>query len=182
MSSSHPTPKKWKPNTPHLLSRPAGKSKGGPPKATAPRAPVGEGREFGQHLHTVEPPSGTAACVFQLHSKGCPNQGSKQPLAFPNSPVTLSSEKVPEESNREKPQLFQTFVPFPGQKQREPPDRSQLRPCITHCAPAAGQHGHRPRSSPTLPQEKPARACVSPLLRLFPPQCSLGQQRVGRAE
>lgn len=65
MSSSHPTPKKWKPNTPRPLCRQAGKERGGSPKGNCPgvRGPTGEGREFSQPLHTAEPSSGTAACL-----------------------------------------------------------------------------------------------------------------------
>lgn len=104
--------------------------------------------------------------VFQLHSKGSPNQGSKQPLTFPNSPVRLSSKKVPEESNREKPQRFPDVCTFSRAEAKGTSGEISAETLPHALCSRRSSDSHTPRCSPTLPQEKPTRACVSPLLRL----------------
>lgn len=88
MSSSHPTPKKWKPDTPHLLWRQTGKERGGR-GVTAPQC-IGHVGEKEVHLvpaHGPCPSPGTADCLpgsFNYVLQGLQTKAAKQP------PLTFS--------------------------------------------------------------------------------------------
>lgn len=157
MSSSHPTPKKWKQDTPRLLRRQAGKERGGSPKRQplqSPRANAGE-REGG-HTGRVLPPG--LPCVSPRHSKAPPDSGSRTASGLPGPPPLHGQDLLREGARRNQERKV---TPFPGQKQCEPPETSAGRHSPRSCPQPGTATRH---AAPQLcPPRSPALACVFPL-------------------
>ena len=131
MSSFHLPPLTPHPSSGSLTHLPvpkaAGKGQGALPKA--PR----------QHPRPGTPPQGLLSSLYcPYHPKGSPNLGSQPPWTFPRSmapgPIRVSSEKVPEGSNREELQRLQTSPAGARERRRRSRTgvQSSLGCAVTH--------------------------------------------------